>query len=62
MNLKSVMIQGFCKDGKYTSQEPSKTQRCTVNRYRRHGKRLFTVTGNFENFTGKTAGKQLGTI
>ena len=30
-------------------------QRCTVNRYRhrRRGKKLFTVTGKFENFTGK---------
>ena len=32
-------------------------QRCTVNRYRhrRRGKKLFTVTGNFENFTGKNS-------
>ena len=37
--------------------EKDNLQRCTVYRYRhrRRGKKLFTVPGNFENFTGKNS-------
>ena len=39
-------------------------QRCTVNRYRyrRHGKKLFTVTENLTILPVKSVGKQLGTV